>query len=270
MLSSDTTGPAAGCLAAIQPEIGCDTVLVLIVPMPLQPLQLKVVAWFFHVSLCFLSKDFYVASLYDIIGKYWQPTSELKDPYNLVPDMPEGSAEVASEGGDTLVECSDDESEGDETLAAHLGLSVDVIPYLEPEVGEVMPVAEDQMALPVEPPPDSQVPDDTIPVEPLPTETAQAGESGAPSDKGSGVCGFSPEPVAPSPPPAPVSAPKADPVVEIEDSPEPSKGKGPGFEEINDQIQHLKILVCIPGFWFCFNFCLKLFGECVSFGRFWA
>lgn len=217
-----------------------------------------------NCSFDFLTKDYYVASLYDIIGKYWAPTS--KDPYlgDAIEDtMPEGSEEVDSEGGEEIVGLSDDESGGDEALAAQLGLNVDGTPYLEPEVSESNPV-EDLMAQPVEPPHDSQVPDDTLPVEPLPTEAAQAGESGAPNEKGSGGCGFSPEPAAPpsteptdldvTPSPPPVPTAKAGSVVEIEDSPEPSKGKGPRFEDINAQIQQLKILVCIPGVWFCFNF----------------
>ena len=220
-------------------------------------------------------KDFLVAQLFGIIEQHWPLV--LPDPYGEPGETQADPSSVGLEGVEEpvepVLEDGDVDTEGVEALAPVLGLGdedqVEPTPQDLPDYPEVIETLTlpAHLALPVEPPHDSQVPEDTMDLQ----------EAAAPTDGGPGVPevvgGLDDAPDSPSKPPQPsptsssvpptelelspspaaVHTAEVNTVVQIEDSPEPPKNKPHNLEDVNAKIEALRILVCIVAdVCFCF------------------
>lgn len=225
-------------------------------------------------------KDFLVANLYAIIEQHWPVVPG--DPYTQIQTIPDDT-QVDSEGAglgdieepvETPLEDGHVDTKGLEALAHVLGLEDEVEDDDEDEVEatfqeppgetEVIETLPGPLALPVEPPRDSQVPEDTMDFQEA--AAPSAGEpgvaevvggledaSGSPIKPSESSPSVAPTELEHSPSPPAVHTAAADMVVEVNDSPEPSKNKHSNLAEVSAQIEALRILVCIADIFFWFH-----------------
>lgn len=200
------------------------------------------------------------------------------DPYTQIQTVPDDTQVDHPEGVvedpvEPPLEDGDVDAKGFEALAHVLGLEDEIeedddeveatiqSPPVETEVIETLP---GPAALPVEPPHDSQVPPDTMDLQEAAASSAGAvvggleDASGSPTKPPESSPSVAPTELELTPSPTAVHTAEADMVVEVEDSPGPSKNKVSNLADVNAQIEALRILVCNADICFCFIYLREL------------